>query len=425
MGLPRKLLSFSFKLWNLQERSFNRSSRCFCRVSKCENVGSELNSSQVSKFLIDKIRTSGPITVADYMKIVLTNPVSGYYMHRDVFGTEGDFITSPEISQLFGEMIALWFINEWNRIGSPKPMQLVELGPGRGTMIADILRVFSKFNLTKEINCHLIEVSSELSRLQAMTLCPETKVEDNPSAIYRSGMSKFGIPISWYRSLEDIPRHFSCVVAHEFFDALPIHKFQKTDNGWREILIDIDENNPNQFRYVISRMPTPASTVFVKKEELRDHVEICPRAGVIAQQLAQRLEEDGGIALIADYGHSGEKTDTFRAFKKHELHDPLIAPGSADLTADVDFRFLKDAVSDKLVSYGPVTQREFLLRMHVEKRLEMLLNSCKSEDERNSLKSGFHMMTDEDKMGQCFKFLALYPLVLKDYLTKRPPPGFV
>ncbi|XP_054271505.1 protein arginine methyltransferase NDUFAF7, mitochondrial [Macrosteles quadrilineatus] len=382
-------------------------------------------SSNILSILKSKIKTSGPVTVADYMKIVLTNPSHGYYMNRDVFGKQGDFTTSPEISQLFGEMIAIWFINEWARLGRPKPLQIIELGPGRGTMISDILRVFSKLRMTDQVSCHLVEISSELSTLQSKALCEGTKDLDDKSPCYKTGMSNFGIPVHWYKSAEDVPHQFSCIVAHEFFDALPIHKFQKTKDGWREVLVDFDPTDENKLRYVISRMPTPASTMFVKKEETREHVEVCPQAGVIAQHLATRMREDGGIGLIIDYGHSGEKTDTFRAFRQHKLHDALEEPGTADLTADVDFGFLKEKVSDQLFTLGPVTQRDFLLQIHIEKRLEVLLKSCKDEEKKAELKSGFSMITDEDKMGNCFKFFALYPLVLKNFLLKLPPPGFI
>lgn len=192
---------------------------CSSKIKKKSNVS-------LANFIKSKISLTGPITVAEYMKIVLTNPSGGYYMKRDVLGKNGDFITSPEISQLFGEMVAVWIINEWQKIGSPKPLQLIELGPGRGTMMADILRVFNSLQLSEFISCHLIEISPELSKIQDQLLCVESKDHKESSLSYKSGITKNNVAVSWYVNIHNVPRKFSFVLAHEFFDALPVHKFQ-------------------------------------------------------------------------------------------------------------------------------------------------------------------------------------------------------
>lgn len=205
----------------------------------------------VAKDIYSKIKTTGPITVAEYMKEVLISPLGGYYMHRDVFGETGDFITSPELNQMFGEMIAIWFLNEWSKVGSPKPLQIVELGPGRGTLSQDLLRVFDHFGALQSATLHLVEVSPVLSDMQARRLCINSdNILDNKSVIHRQGISHQGIPVKWYRQLEDVPNCFTLLVAHEFFDALPVHKFQKTKDGYREILIDIDPSKELSFRYI-------------------------------------------------------------------------------------------------------------------------------------------------------------------------------
>lgn len=310
------------------------------------------NDFSLARCLYAKIKSTGPITVADYMKEVLINPLAGYYMHKDVFGNTGDFITSPEVSQIFGELIAIWFLNEWSKVGSPKPVQIVELGPGRGTLSQDILRVFSHFNCLKAASLHLVEVSPTLSDIQARNLCMQSHiVPDKNSIIYRQGISHEGIPVNWYRHLSDVPNAFTLLVAHEFFDALPIHKFQKTDRGFREVLIDIQPGEAIAFRYVIANEETPAVKSFLNKIEKREHVEVSPESIILMQQIAERLEQNGGFGLIADYGHEGNGTDTFRAFKKHKLHDPLIDPGSADLTADVDFSALKKVRSNPCMAH--------------------------------------------------------------------------
>uniref|UniRef100_A0A6G5AFL2 Protein arginine methyltransferase NDUFAF7 n=1 Tax=Rhipicephalus microplus TaxID=6941 RepID=A0A6G5AFL2_RHIMP len=228
--------------------------------------------------LLQQLRTrilaTGPITVAEYMKEVLTNPMSGYYMHRDVFGSSGDFTTSPEISQMFGELVAVWFLNEWVKAGKPKPLYIVELGPGRGTLSDDMLRVFSKYSDAMEVvSLHLVEISPHLSQVQELKLCGTVSVvkdvfEHNPvtlrlpvktdteEATYKHSITKHGVPVGWYRHLHDVPRGFSCFIAHEFLDALPVHKFQRTPEGWREVFIDLDDGpGPHHLRYVLSRGP--------------------------------------------------------------------------------------------------------------------------------------------------------------------------
>ncbi|KAL3272257.1 hypothetical protein HHI36_022738 [Cryptolaemus montrouzieri] len=396
--------------------------RAYNTVKIQNNVG---DANLITKQLYNRIKATGPITLADYMKEVLVNPLGGFYMHKDVFGSGGDFITSPELNQMFGEMIAVWCINEWSKTGCPKPFQIVELGPGRGSLMQDVLRVFKHFQSLDSCSLSLVEVSPYLSNIQAGALCTQfNDINNNSSSYYKEGKSVDGVPVRWYRSIEDVPEIFSIVIAHEFFDALPIHKFLKTENGYREILIDIGEKE-GCFRYIIARNDTPASRTFIKQSETRNHLEVCPDGLVIVQTLASRLESFGGLALIADYGHLGEGTDTFRAFKKHKLHDPLVQPGTADLTADVDFANLKQVAleGDKVLAFGPVLQRDFLMKMGIEHRFKSLEKNA-SKTQLEALKFGYEMMLDEKQMGKRFKFLSLLPAVLKKILDKYPVAGF-
>ncbi|XP_074060055.1 protein arginine methyltransferase NDUFAF7, mitochondrial isoform X3 [Macrotis lagotis] len=328
------------------------------------------------RHLTYKIKSTGPITVAEYMKEVLTNPAKGYYVHHDMIGERGDFITSPEISQIFGELLGIWYISEWMATGKNSTFQLVELGPGRGTLTGDILRVFSQLGSVLkncDISVHLVEVSQKLSEIQALTLTDETVAleHDAESSVYMKGITKSGIPIFWYRSLQDVPQGYSFYLAHEFFDALPVHKLQP--------------------------------------KETRNHVEVCPEAGVIIQILSERLEEKGGAALIADYGHDGTKMDTFRGFCGHKLHDVLIAPGTADLTADVDFSYLRRMTQGKVASLGPIQQHNFLKNMGIDVRLKVLLDNSRDATTRQQLIHGYDMLMNPKKMGERFNFFALLP----------------
>ncbi|XP_055902245.1 protein arginine methyltransferase NDUFAF7 homolog, mitochondrial [Eupeodes corollae] len=372
-----------------------------------------------------RILAGGPITVADYMKEVLTNPYAGYYMNRDVFGREGDFITSPEISQIFGELVAVWCLNEWRKVSAPSPFQVIELGPGRGTLSVDLLKILTHFNLGGQFSLHLVEVSPHLSKMQASKLCfKHNQVDEGPC--YWKGETLSGTKVYWYKRLEDVPRGFSIVVAHEFFDALPVHKLQKEDGKWKEVLIDVDTTKDNSFRYVLSKNETPISKIFeTTKDDNRECLEYSTETDTIIESLAERTKTDGGISLIMDYGHFGEKTDTFRAFKKHQLHDPLIEPGTADLTADVDFKRIKYIAEKKgeAITIGPVEQGTFLKRMEGDTRLKHLLENALPENKEN-IKSGYDKLTDPNQMGSRFKFISIFPSVLKEHLEKYPVSGF-
>ncbi|XP_062911644.1 protein arginine methyltransferase NDUFAF7, mitochondrial isoform X4 [Mobula hypostoma] len=297
------------------------------------------NGRLMRKHLIAKIKSTGPISVAEYMREVLTNPVAGYYYHREVLGAQGDFITSPEISQVFGELLGIWCVSEWMAAGKPEAFHLVELGPGRGTLASDVLR--------------------------------------------------------------------------------------KTKQGWREILIDIEPRSPEKLRFVLARSATFASKTLIQRDDKRDHLEVCPEAGVIIHSLASRIAEDGGAALIADYGHNGTKTDTFRAFRGHQLHEVLTAPGTADLTADVDFSFLRQMTRGKVATLGPVTQQEFLKNMGIDVRLQVLLKNTSDPTTHKNLIESYDMLMNPEKMGKRFKFFALMPhgrvISQVNKLVKRDP----
>ncbi|KAK7791807.1 hypothetical protein R5R35_005113 [Gryllus longicercus] len=391
---------------------------------KCMHMNGQNISDKLGRQLQARIKAMGPLTIADYMREVLTNPTSGYYQHKSAFGPAGDFMTSPEINQMFGELISVWFISEWQKIGAPAPFQIIELGPGNGSLMNDIIKVLVHFKIHKDVTIHLVEVSQRLASVQAEKLNVNLQHEKSSAstACYQRGRTNSGINVAWYSHIEDVPRSFSFIVANEFFDALPIHKFEKTDKGWREILVDVHPEQENVFRYVQSRFPTPA-TMFIKPNEVRNHVELSISTVLIVQHMASRVEEDGGIVLLADYGHDGSGCDTFRAFRQHKLHDPLVDPGTADLTADVDFSAIRNAAEPKLITYGPTDQGEFLERMGIKLRLNVLLEQC-NDNEKTRLRSSYNMLVDSDKMGKRFKFFAMFPAVLKEHLDKFPVAGF-
>ncbi|GAB6024545.1 hypothetical protein CHUAL_009698 [Chamberlinius hualienensis] len=399
-------------------------------VTYSSNYSIRQNSGLVNE-LTNQIKATGPITFADYMKQALSHPIYGYYMNRDVFGRKGDFITSPEISQIFGELICIWCLDTWYRLGRPKPLHLVELGPGRGTLANDILRVLNSYHFIKkeDISMHLVEMSPHLSQMQMDTLCGEGGKWQSDSDVCYSATSKYGFKCSWYRNLQQVPQHFSIYIAHEFFDAMPVHKLQKRNGEWREVLVDIEDGKFDNFRFVLSRGVTPASILFSQKGKDNwnsNDAEFSPETAVLLSQLTTRVVKNGGVIVIADYGHQGEKGDTVRAFKQHKLlTNPLESPGDVDVTADVNFLFLRQvAEKHEGLCFGPVTQRDFLSSMGIQLRLEQLLKATRSPEEREQLKSGCSMLCDVDKMGERFHFMSIFPDVMKSYLQTHPPAGF-
>uniref|UniRef100_UPI00358F952F protein arginine methyltransferase NDUFAF7, mitochondrial isoform X2 n=1 Tax=Myxine glutinosa TaxID=7769 RepID=UPI00358F952F len=355
------------------------------------------------KHLLSKIKATGPITVAEYMRETLTNPV------------KGDFVTSPEISQMFGELMAVWVVSEWMAAGQPSSLQVVEFGPGRGSLSSDMLRVFEQFHKvlhSVSISLHLVEVSPALSEVQEEVLCGSVSPHSTqlPSnGAHKQRVNSRGVPVSWYRNVQDVPEGFSFYLAHEFFDALPIHKFQKTERGWREVLVDLDPSAPNRLRFVLAPTATVASNNLIQLEETRDHVEVSPEAGLLASRLAERIAGNGGGALIVDYGHTGSGTDTFRAFRQHHPHDVLTAPGLADLTADVDFAYLSEACAERVACLGPLAQRTFLHNMGIDCRLQALQSGTEDDALRKQHEAGYSMLMSPDQMGERFKFFALLP----------------
>ncbi|GAA0144678.1 hypothetical protein LIER_05063 [Lithospermum erythrorhizon] len=358
------------------------------------------NDSELVKHLkgIIKFR-GGPITLAEYMEEVLTNPKAGFYINRDVFGAEGDFITSPEVSQMFGEMVGVWVMCLWEQMGKPTNVNLVELGPGRGTLLADLLRGASKFkNFTESLHIHMVECSPALRTIQYQKLKCFDRDESSKDMGSDAVSALAGTPVSWHSTLDEVPTGVPTIIlAHEFYDALPVHQFQRASRGWCEKLVDVDENS--SFHYVLSPRPTPATLYLMKRckwannDDLAklDHVEVCPKAIDLTQTIAERISSDGGGALIIDYGLNGLVSDSLQAIRKHKFVNIFDNPGTADLSAYVDFpaiRHSAEEVSDEVAVHGPITQSQFLGLLGINFRVEALLENC-TDEQAEPLQSGY------------------------------------
>ncbi|CAA7397235.1 unnamed protein product [Spirodela intermedia] len=342
----------------------------------------------------------GPISVAEYMAEVLTNPKSGFYINRDVFGAEGDFITSPEVSQMFGEMVGVWAMCLWEQMGQPEEVNLIELGPGRGTLMADLLRGASKFEaFTKSLRIHLVECSPTLQKLQSEALKCLDEGNTTGSSTKSAISSLIEAPITWHSAFDQVPSGVpTIVIAHEFYDALPVHQFQRASRGWCEKMVDVTEDST--FRFVLSPQPTPATLLYLMRrlkwagaEEFTqlEHIEVCPQGMELTEAISKRVGSDGGGALIIDYGQNGIVSDSLQAIRRHKFVSVLDDPGSADLSAYVDFAMVRcsaEEASENVSVHGPITQSEFLGSLGINFRAEALLQSC-TEQQAEALRAGY------------------------------------
>jgi len=304
-----------------------------------------------------RIAAAGPMPVGEFMTLCLTDRMHGYYTTRDPLGERGDFITSPEISQMFGELIGLWMAAVWKKMGEPPNVRIIELGPGRGTLMNDALRAAKVLPAFREaVVLHLVEISPVLQGEQEKTL------------------EQLPVPMFWHAALREVPKGPAIVVANEFFDALPINQAVKADDGWHERRIEIDAEG--KLAFTLAPEPLPHFERLLPPAVRRAPVDAIYewRPDTVAMELGRRLAADGGAALVIDYGHAASTFgETLQAVGKHAYVDPLSAPGTIDLTAHVDFQALAKAVEAMgAVSYGPIEQAEFLRRLGIETRAASL-----------------------------------------------------
>ncbi|MFG1348134.1 class I SAM-dependent methyltransferase [Xanthobacter autotrophicus] len=336
------------------------------------------------------IAADGPMPLSRYMALCLGHPRHGYYMTRDPLGARGDFTTAPEISQMFGELLGLWAVAQWQQMGSPAAFRLVELGPGRGTLMADALRaarLMPDFGAAARI--HLVETSPVLRAAQARTLAGAADV-------------------AWHDRIEDVPDGPALVLANEFFDALPIDQYVWRSGHWHERRVGLDDEG----HLVLGLDPAPsrAAPAFAAhllppaEGAVLEHMESGP-----ARALSALLKAQGGAALIIDYGHAGGYGDTFQALEQHRFADPLAAPGAADLTAHVDFSALaRIGRAAGLRAFGPLEQGAFLARLGLGPRAERLKRDAPQEI-RAGVEAAARRLAGggAGEMGRLFKVLVL------------------
>ncbi|WP_319004795.1 class I SAM-dependent methyltransferase [Microvirga lenta] len=339
------------------------------------------------KPLADRLRElialEGPITVERYMDLCIRH----YYAGRDPLGAAGDFTTAPEISQMFGELIGLWMLEVWHGMGRPVSCRLVELGPGRGTLMGDLLRASRLLpDFRSAVSVHLVETSPALRERQ------------------HAALQTSGFRIEWHDRFEEVPPGPVLLVANEFFDALPVRQFMATERGWCERLVGLEED-----RLIFGLRAEPEKELG-RPLRLGDVLEWPAASMEVAKALSRRLAQDGGAALIVDYGYEGPAFgDTLQAVKDHAYADPLAEPGEADLTTHVDFQRIAQGASDEKVRiHGPVTQADFLLALGIEARAAGLRQKA-TPAQAADIDRALARLTERGPkgMGELFKVLAL------------------
>lgn len=337
----------------------------------------------LGRLLVERIRENGPITVADYMADCLLHPVHGYYTTREPFGAAGDFITAPETSQMFGELLGLCLAQAWLDQGRPDPFTLAELGPGRGTLMADVLRAtrgVAGFHAAARLV--LVEASPRLRAIQADSLL-SAKVRPR-----------------WLDRVEDLPDAPIFLVANEFLDALPIRQFLLSPDGWRERLVGLADG---ALAFGLSDLlPRVPDTAAFRSAAPGDLVEHCSDARNMVAVAMLPILRHGGLAIFIDYGGWRSKGDTLQAVRAHRFDPPLAHPGEADLTAHVDF--------EPLAALAPAhaydTQGNVLLRLGIEARSARLASGLAGAALENHL-AALRRLTHPEEMGSVFKVLAL------------------
>ncbi|WP_208352410.1 class I SAM-dependent methyltransferase [Pseudaestuariivita rosea] len=342
------------------------------------------------ELLIQQIATSGPMTIAEYMHQCLMHPRYGYYATRDPFGASGDFITAPEISQMFGELVGLSLAQTWLDQGAPAEFLLVELGPGRGTLMKDILRATRHVPGFSNAQVHLIETSAALKEIQKQTLGP----------------------VIWHDNLNSLPDCPAYFVANEFFDALPVHQFVRRGAAWAERCITV---NGDDLAFALMP-PRPVHDLSHRLEDTAedDIVEFCRPARTIACQIGEHIENHGGAALIFDYGEWRSLGNTLQALKSHNPINPLETPGQADLTTHVDFEMLAQAAPCAHTRLTP--QGVFLERLGITERAQILARQLDGPALKTHV-AAHRRLTHPEEMGTLFKTMGFYST------SQKPPPG--
>lgn len=354
------------------------------------------------------IAQKGLMSISEFMQICLSHPTHGYYMKSDVFGKQGDFTTAPEINQMFGEIIGLWLVDCMAKLHEPE-FNLIELGPGRGTLMADILRSMAKFKNNFKLTIHMVEISPKLTEMQ------------------REKLANFDETINWHQDLDELKNQLDsapCMfLANEFFDALPIAQYEFLDSQWYERMAG---EKAGKIVPTLSMKPVQPDLPDILINRAADGAifEDSPASLFYLDKILDILKTHEGMALIIDYGHDGHGFgDTLQAVKSHEYAKIFENLGEQDITAHVNFTALKEhARSQNFVATPVVTQANFLSDLGIGLRAKMLI--AKNPDKELEIAEALNRLVAEDEMGNLFKVLGLHYFDQKDSKSEFTPAGF-
>ncbi len=348
---------------------------------------------RLSEKIAALIGNAGPISVADYMAICLFDPEDGYYTTREPFGAEGDFVTAPEVSQMFGELVAVWLVQAWRAVGAPTAPAIAEIGPGRGTLMKDIIRTISRIapDLATGADFALVEASPRLATIQQETL------RDS------------GPAFTWHATLDTLPDRPLLIVGNEIFDALPFRQFVRHDGQWLERAIGLDADGAFCFGIGTASLAMDALPAEERNATDGSIFEIAPAREALMSAIAQRVAAHGGAGIFFDYGHLVPGLgDTFQAVRKHRSEGVFDNPGEADLTSHVDFSALAAVARSHGLEAHTATQAEFLLGMGLLERAGRL-GQAADEAARAKITADVERLAGPDQMGKLFKVLAILP----------------
>lgn len=346
---------------------------------------------RLARRIEDLIATDGPISVAEYMAMCLFDPEDGYYTTREPFGVEGDFTTAPEISQMFGEIVGVWLVLAWQALGRPLPATIAEIGPGRGTLMKDLLRTIRRLapELESGSQIVLIETSPRLVEVQRRTL------------------GEWAGGARWLTSVGDLPAHPLFIVGNELFDAIPIRQFVKTPSGWRERMVGLDEAGRLRFFAGMASLDDTLLPAGSADAEDGSIFEVAPARGAVMAGIAARIARAGGAGLFFDYGHLASGLgDTLQAVRRHAYDPVLDHPGEADLTSHVDFEALAREARSHGLNVATMPQGEFLLAMGLLERAGRL-GAAADATRREEIRNVVERLASPDQMGDLFKVLAI------------------
>jgi len=333
--------------------------------------------------LAAQIASGGPISVAQYMTACLHDPDFGYYATRPAIGAEGDFITAPMISQMFGELIGVWAASAWELMGHPDEIRLIEMGPGDGTLMADILKTVRHADgFPRAADVWLVETSAPLRAIQARQL---------------------GDAVRWAQSLAEVPEGApTLLIANELLDCLPARQFVRTPIGWAEQVVGLDADGELAFGLA----DTPVGGLLPDAAPGQVY-EQSPAQAALGAELGRRIAADGGAALLIDYGRDEPGFgDTLQALRRHETVDPLASPGEADLTVHADFPAVMAAARAQGAEAAILTQTEFLARMGIGPRAEALVRAAPTR--AGAIGRQLNRLIAADQMGELFKVCAIH-----------------